>query len=67
MRDDGSLRITGDVEVVDAAGTAWPLEAGKPVFLCRCGQSGRKPFCDGTHAVAGFRSCPRVSEAGEAG
>jgi len=39
------------------------LEAGVPgeggsaekVALCRCGQSGNKPFCDGAHRDAGWR------------
>jgi CDGSH-type Zn-finger protein len=30
------------------------LETGERYALCRCGESSRKPFCDGTHAKAGF-------------
>jgi len=27
-----------------------------PIALCRCGKSKRKPFCDGTHKLVGFRA-----------
>ena len=33
-----------------------PLEAKATIALCRCGQSGTKPFCDGAHAKVGFTS-----------
>jgi CDGSH-type Zn-finger protein len=46
--------------VVDADGEAcaWRetgrVDAGESYALCRCGRSGAKPFCDFTHATAGF-------------
>jgi CDGSH-type Zn-finger protein len=37
--------------------TGEPVAAGDgdPVFLCRCGGSANKPFCDGTHKRNGFQ------------
>ncbi len=32
------------------------LEARPVMFLCRCGGSANKPFCDGTHKTNGFSS-----------
>jgi CDGSH-type Zn-finger protein len=34
--------------------TTEQLEGGNRYALCRCGESARKPFCDGTHAKVGF-------------
>ena len=52
---DGPLLVRGDFEILDAAGNAIPA-ARNPVALCRCGKSRIKPFCDGTHKLAGFRA-----------
>jgi len=32
-------------------------EKGK-IALCRCGQSKKKPYCDGAHAKANFKADP---------
>lgn len=55
IRDNGPLLVEGPVELLDAEGKAFPLDASKPAFaLCRCGQSKNKPFCDGSHKSCGF-------------
>jgi len=56
-RENGPLVIQGVVQVVDHLGNAFPLPTDKPaVALCRCGHSGNKPFCDGTHKQVGFQA-----------
>ena len=59
--DNGSFQVSGDFVVKDAAGNAYPLEAGKDVWLCRCGHSANKPFCDGSHKREGFVAVERVT------
>jgi CDGSH-type Zn-finger protein len=56
-RENGPLIVMGLVKVVDHLGNEFPLPAGKPnVALCRCGRSGSKPFCDGSHRAATFNA-----------
>jgi len=49
INKNGSLKIEGDFEIVDATGNAYGLQGRTVVSLCRCGRSGNKPFCDGSH------------------
>jgi hypothetical protein len=52
---DGPLQVKGEVEVQDTQGNVIPGKGGD-VFLCRCGHSANKPFCDGAHKRVGFKS-----------
>ena len=56
VMNNGSLRIEGDFELVDQDGRAFGLAGRGRISLCRCGQSGNKPFCDSTHKTCGFES-----------
>lgn len=48
----GPLWVKGGVPVESEDGTRY--ETRSRVTLCRCGQSGNKPFCDGSHIDCGF-------------
>ncbi|MFS0794676.1 CDGSH iron-sulfur domain-containing protein [Microbacterium sp. 1P10AE] len=52
---DGPLLVRGDVDLRDVDGNAIEKRR-RTVALCRCGLSTIKPFCDGTHKPAGFRT-----------
>jgi CDGSH-type Zn-finger protein len=53
--EDGPLLVRGPVTFRTQDGDV--IDAGREtVALCRCGKSGSKPFCDGTHKVAKFRA-----------
>lgn len=52
VAENGPYIVTGPCRLVDARGAEVP--AGATFALCRCGNSSRKPFCDGTHAKIGF-------------
>jgi len=55
VRSNGPYVIEGEMTVVDATEKGFGLGGRTKISLCRCGQSGNKPFCDGTHAKVGFQ------------
>jgi len=58
VRDNGPYKVQGPVTVTDAEGNV--LMEADDLVLCRCGQSGTKPFCDGSHRECGFASVVRA-------
>lgn len=51
---DGPLEVSGNFTIRAGSGRkAW---SGRKAYLCRCGQSANKPFCDGAHKDAGFKA-----------
>jgi len=69
VRKNGPYRVEapeGTIELVDSEGNKYDL-TGKPAFLCRCGGSVNKPFCDGTHSKIGFQGAEMAVKKAEAG
>ena len=54
VKPNGSIRVTGTVDFVDADGNV--IESKTDFSLCRCGHSMEKPFCDGAHKTSGFEA-----------
>lgn len=51
---NGPLLVKGDFTITDADGN--PIKKMKIATFCRCGQSLKMPFCDGTHRKINFSS-----------
>jgi CDGSH-type Zn-finger protein len=70
---DGPYHVTGPLPLAkvtigaDKKGESVRWEWGREYaeqrqcWLCRCGHSAKKPFCDGTHAKAGFDGTENAS------
>jgi CDGSH-type Zn-finger protein len=55
----GPYLVTGDLgqlELRDGNGELYDVTGKKRLFLCRCGASTTKPFCDGQHTKIGFQA-----------
>jgi CDGSH-type Zn-finger protein len=52
--ENGPTELVGDVILKDHDGRVVSAAPGEPIYLCRCGMSNNKPFCDGSHTGAGF-------------
>jgi len=52
-RCSGPIMLRGGIPVKSSRGEYY--EVRNRQTLCRCGQSGNKPFCDGTHASMKFQ------------
>ena len=49
---NGPLLVNGPCTIAGLDGSV----PSTKVALCRCGASGNKPYCDGSHSTAGFRA-----------
>lgn len=63
---NGPYLVTGDLSVLelrDGSGNLYDLAGKNRVFLCRCGGSTTKPFCDGQHSKIGFTAAEAAVKA----
>lgn len=52
VKQNGPLEVSGNFIIVNQHGEE--ITISSPAYLCRCGGSADKPFCDGSHRRNGF-------------
>ncbi len=60
---NGPYLLTGDLsqlELRDGDGNLYDVSDKRRIFLCRCGASITKPFCDGQHSRIGFQAAEAI-------
>jgi CDGSH-type Zn-finger protein len=62
VSNNGPLYLRGEL-LIDGAADDMPGALFRAA-LCRCGQSGNKPFCDNSHESAGFVDRGAIGDAG---
>jgi CDGSH-type Zn-finger protein/ferredoxin len=60
-KPDGPLLVSGPIELRNSRGETVAVQS--QYWLCRCGGSNSKPFCDGTHKKNGFSSAREANTA----
>ena len=63
---NGPYLVTGNLnalELRDGDGNFHDIAGKTRIFLCRCGASTTKPFCDGQHSKIGFQAAESAVEA----
>ena len=63
VHKNGPYEVSGTSELLDYESIAYMLTE-EPIYLCRCGRSDTKPFCDGSHKKVGFQAVECVRLAG---
>ena len=57
LNKNGPIKVSGSqIDLKTSDGDVIDIGEKESVFLCRCGQSRNKPFCDGTHKQIDFGS-----------
>ena len=56
VEKDGPLQCQGDITLIDDQDSDKLLPQADHFSLCRCGESKKKPLCDGSHIDKGFKA-----------